>query len=216
MQWSIFRAQIRRTVLNDADKTSWTDDTVLLDAVNWALVEFCAHTAYQALTMYDSPAYDLQQTTFPVPTNLFDNLETTALIYTANGNQKRVYQSPLADLKSGNTTFEVWGGQIFLSEAPESTLYIRHFANYPAIAADTDMLAIPQWAFPAIAYLVGVHAFSSLATQSANISQWKEAPEKGNPEQNALRAHQKWLLEMYEREIARHSPQRRNHYHTKR
>jgi hypothetical protein len=207
--WAEFRQQLRRSVLKDIDEITWTDDQAL-DFIGWALDTFSAHTAMEKELLVTG----VTGTTVPVPSDIYDNLEVSGLLYLRKGGQTLYIDSREFPEETSHISYRTWQNVIELSHVPEtgSTLHIRYFSYWPHPLLDTDLILAPQWSYPALTYLVGSFALGPVGIASANINQWKDRTDSGNPEHNALRAQQKWFLQMYEQEIARYPKQNRSHY----
>jgi hypothetical protein len=55
----------------------------------------------------------------------------------------------------------------------------------------------------------------SQAVSSANIDRWKASPDRGEPEDNALRKQSDWMIRQYEIMIDRHTRQDRENFFRK-
>lgn len=204
--WGDYRTQLRRSVLKDPDKVTWSDD-VLRDLVGWALDTFCAHTAVPTGVSYATPT----GTSVAVPTNAFGDVETTGLLYLQTTPIQIVEPQRFSGTATESTYFySVWGSEIVLSSVPTASLTLRYFAYYDHPVLDSDVLQCPQWSFLPLNYLIAAGALTSVGVQSANISQWDE---KGNEENNALRAQQKYFMALYEDALRRQTPQDRKNFY---
>lgn len=213
--WQELRTQIRRTILKDTAGTRY-DDSVMLDSFTWACQTLCEHTALATSVTYTGAT----ATEYDLPGDVYEKLDVAgAVILTEESTPK--YLNPVRydeGLGSGYETstagFYTYGEKLYLTEAPEDTeaeILVRYFAYYP-VPAVTDVLLIPRWAESAISFLTAAYALMSYMTSFAAINQWKEDPEKGVPEQNALRAQSDWLIKQYNTVIARHNRQDRENY----
>ncbi len=201
LTWGQFRLQIRNGILQDsvlaegATEFRYTDESLRV-ACGWALDEFAQHTAVATSTSY-SPATSLS---YGLPDNLYDPepLEQTGFVYLSNGVDKPVYLDPI----NYTPVLEVYDDKGFMTYPDHTlllsnagtdldTLYVRYFAYYNHPYQDSDIIAVPQWALPALSYLVGGHAISGYALKSASIRQWGAKPDTGTPEQNPLRLQQR-------------------------
>lgn len=212
LAWGDYRTVIQRTILHDTAQTVWQDD-LLLDCIGWALDAFCVHTAQPTSVVYD-PA----QQQNALPADIFASMEDTAALYLIN--TSRVYLvEPLQPLNYENTrdlSYAAYGNGFTLTQTPpdSSTLQLFYFAYYPHPVSDDDLITIPQWAYNAVAHLVGSYAHTSVAVQSAGIDRFKDKrTDSGSPEDNALRAQQKWMFQVYENELARFPNQNRENYY---
>lgn len=207
MQWGLFRTQLRRSILKDEGQNIWTNPQ-LLDFLGWALDTFCAHTA-----LVTSVSHPVTGVTVALPSDVYDDFEFTARCYVIEGTR---WIPVLPESESGVAE----GEYAYVRHTPNvltlhrnppanAQFHCQYFAYYALPTADTDVLTVPRWAYPALSYLVGAHALASVGVQSANISQWKDKMDSGQPEHNALRVQQEWFLSLYERELSRVSPQDR-------
>lgn len=210
--WGAYREQVRRSLLKDTTQTTWQDDE-LRDMVWWALDVFCAHTA--AVTSVTIPATG---TIYTVPENLYSPLEETGLLYLdANGTVTNLYTARPGISHEDPETYSVWGSEIVLETQPVAgaNLVIRYFAYYNHPYSDDDTIDIPRWAFSAFNHLVTAYALTPVGVQSANISQWKDRQDSGQPENNALRVQQQHHYKLYEQELSRVPPQDRSNFYKK-
>lgn len=219
--WADLRTKIRRSILEDTGATpKWSDDS-LLDCVQWALDQFCAHTAYFKSYTIDattekSPGvfYDMAlDTEFALPDDIFEYREYSVRVVVISDTGARTILYPVDYSTTNNNV-----GYRFISNnlievnvimSESDSLYIEYFAYYPEVVDDATEILIPRWAHGAIAYLAGAHAMTQKGISSANIDRWKDKTDAGNPEHNAFRAQQKWLLSMYDNEVAKYSIQDR-------
>lgn len=207
MIWATFREQVRRSVLKDPNRITWTDDQ-LRDICWWALDTFCAHTAVAT-----SVTYDATGTTYALPDNQFESLEEAGLVYTIDSANTRTYLPPffLASEAPSLISYEEFPkGTLLLSDTPnDATLVVRYFAYYNHPYADDDTIDVPAWGIPALSFLIGAHAMSSVAVNAGNIRQWNSKTDSGNPEHNPLQSLQRHFLQLYENEINRFPRQER-------
>ena len=222
--WSDFRAQVRRSVLYDDAGDNFSDGQ-LLDAVEWALNAFCAHTALPKTTFWSSDVvktapdtmYDMTaDRAFALPDDVFDNIEQSGLVYIVR-NGSAYYLNP-APYTPGlhrfhaNPAYFRWPDDtlnVVAGMEESDAIYLRYFAYYPIPADDDDVIPIPQWSRMAVAYLTGAYALGSAATDEAGLARWKDKQSLGQPEVNSLRKQQEHLVKMYERELLRHPQQDR-------
>lgn len=213
MTWGNFRTIIRRSILKDPNKTTWTDDSVLLDLFGWAQDSFCAHTAVPTSITID-PAVQTNN----LPANLFADLEDTGALYYINGTNVSIIP-PAKPLDYGATrdvTFTVFGDTFILTAEPDpsTSLKLFYFAYYPTPTSDDSLITLPRWSYNAVAHLVGALAHTSVSVQSAGIDRWKDRrTDSGTPEDNALRVQQQWMFKVYENELARYPNQSRENYY---
>ena len=231
LTWGTFRGYLRSAILNDSPvdpaKRRWSDSQLLI-YLGWAQNTLCAHTAYpKAVTQ----AAAVGQSHWPVPADIYQqplNLESyglVSLVPTGGGAEK--FYNPRGKTKgagpgsTGNFFYVTPDGNLNFASAlsQAGVLHVRYFAYYPLPAgANEEALAaspiyLPTWAEDPVAYLVAAHALASFSMDAASIKMWAEAPEKGSPESNPFRAHQKWFLDVYERAIARVPIQSRVNYY---
>jgi hypothetical protein len=217
--WADYRDYIRIGLLNDEDLSenngptpNWSNEQLLI-FLEWAQNAFCSHTA----KVQESVTLDYTGTTLALPTNVYDNFGNTAFVQVNSGNSPVVYKSAVHAYGAGLSTtvghyyVEIPSGTLkFLKEIKkDSTVTITYFSKYAVPASDTDLLEIPDWSHAAIANLVAAHAQMNYAMRRANLSQWAETPEKGNPEDNPFMIMHKAFTQTYEREIGRVTAQHR-------
>lgn len=232
LTWAGYKAQIRRSILNDLaaegeeETQSWTDDQ-LLDAVAWAMDAFCAHTALPYTAVFDNATvktpgdepvlYDLTvDTAFTLPADVYEDVEVSSQVYVMRDGYP-VYLDPV-EYTAGihpyraSQGYYIWPENILNVLTPltqNDTLHIRYFAYYPHPSEDTDPILLPRWARMPVAYLTGAYALGPVGVQSASIDRFKDKFDSGNPEHNAIRRQQEWFMQIYEREIARYPRQDR-------
>jgi hypothetical protein len=211
MNWGTFRTQIRRSILEDATSITWPNDDLLADLCGWALDTFCAHTASPTSVTYTG----VSGSTLTLPSDVYGDFESTGYVYLRSSTTVTLVKpARLLDAEdTENLTFSVWGSTLQFSESVTEDVVLRYFALYPHPSSDSDELAIPAWAYNALAHLIGALALTTKSVSSANIDRFKGPEDKGGPEDNALRAQQIHLLRVYEQELARHPRQiRENSY----
>ncbi len=209
--WGVFREQIRRSILKDEGgvRPRWSDE-LLLDCVNWAIDEFCAHTAVATGVEYAASGVG----PYELPDNIYEKIEHAGQVYVKplvnSLSINYEYLNPVRytsglDMTASAGFYEWPQGQLYLVNAPQggAIVGVRYYAYYNALVADNDLVPVPRWALPAIGYLTAAYAITGDSIKSANIRQWSESPEKGGPEDNSLRVQQQWLLEMYQRELTK-------------
>ncbi len=213
--WGDFRDYIRIALLNDEDLSAdngptpnWSNAQLLM-YIEWAQNAFCSHTAL----VKESTTLDFTGSTLTLPSDVYDDFGNTAHVKVGSSS---VYKSAVHAFGAGITTsgkyyVEVPTGTLkFLSEITSaSNVTITYFARYAAPVDDASVLEIPDWSHAAIASLVASHAQSSYAQRRANLGQWAESPEKGNPEDNPFIIMHRAFLATYEREISRVTAQHR-------
>lgn len=224
--WGAYRDQIRRSILRENESNNWTDEQIY-DYVRWALDRFAIHTAHPKEVVIEEDSengYDFTtDTRFELPDDIFESLEVSSRIHVLDVKQKRTYLDPidktpgLHPYHPSEPSFWVWPeGYLNVNPAPGagSQIHIEYFAYYPlpAIEDEEGVIPIPRWAEKPIATLVGAYSLESLANESANIDRWKDNTDSGNPEHNALRSQQSYLIKLYEQQLLQFTPQDRVNY----
>jgi hypothetical protein len=209
--WGVLREQARRTILKDVSiGVTKISNESLLDSLRWALSTLCDHTAAASgVTFTDTTVLE-----YALPGNLYEPLETSGIV-TLSLSGTVSYLNPVRVTESATDGYYVWGDQIVLTSLPSSgsTLNIKYFADYISPINDEDLVYIPQWAEGPVALLLGAYALTGFAVNSSQISQWKEKPEAGQPEHNALRAQANWMIEQYDIWISRYPRQQRQQFY---
>lgn len=205
--WGVFRSQIRRSVLKSLTQDTWGDEA-LKDMMGWALQTFAAHTAMPSGVTYTGAT----GTVFTLPDNIYSPLDETGVVYlvTTSGFEA---VNPYYRTEDGQS-YDIWGNDLIFREELDGSkdLQIKYFAYYPEPSSDSDEIMVPGWAFSALSYLMGALALTPEGVQSANIRQWNDRYDSGNPEHNSLRAQQEHFIKLYEREIGRHVRQDRENF----
>lgn len=205
--WGDYRTQLRRSVLADVNKITWTDDA-LLDYCSWALDTFSAHTA-----LATSVEYTGVDQTVALPDNVCDSIESAGLVYLTTSGGSATYLPPWDyDLDYRSTTFREWPDHslTFSESLPATaTLHVDYYAFYPRPESTSDLLLIPRWAEGALGFLIAAYAMTGVSTTSGNIRQWNGDDDSGNPEHNPLLRLQNQFFMKYESEIARRQRQDR-------
>jgi hypothetical protein len=221
--WGELKQQIRRSILKDGTpdvetgEYRWSDEE-LLDFCWWALETFAQHTAVATAASF-SPATGLE---YNLPDNLYtgEPFDLTGVVYIEKPGGMFMYLDPIrySELLRPDTSdgfFTHPENTLHLTTAPGegAMLHIRYFSFYNNPTSDTDTIDIPRWGRTALSYLIGAHALSGAGLKTSTIRQWGAKQDTGTPEHNPLRAQQKWFLDMYEREMTKHTPQDRvNHW----
>ena len=230
--WGDYVTKIRRSVFNDLGESQWTDDQ-FYDFFLWAQDTFCAHTAKPSEYIFDSVAnaalaspLDLDvDTRYPLPSDVYDDFEYTSMVELVTTQQTH-YFDPIDKTAgihpytnpSSVPTYDVFPtGYINFQNAmgADSSLRIKYFAYYdtPDDKDDTDfVLEIPRWSEVAVGFLMAAYALTPLGIQSANIDRWKESADSGNPEHNALRTQQKFMMGEYRNILSQYPKQDRVNY----
>lgn len=228
--WAAFRTQIRTSILNDVEGNNWPEAQVH-DLMHWAMNTFSQHTALPAEFRIDATSldalgqpYDLASTLlYPIPLNIMEPLDVSGRIYVESDGQ-RYYLDPITKTPNlgPDDTKSAWFWQ-----KPEDTLRlsrpvgvgnsltVQYFAYYefPLVTDLVAKLQIPQWAWKPVATLVGAYALESVAVQSSTIDRWKDREDSGNPEHNALRKQQEYMIRSYEIAISKRPPQERTNFY---
>lgn len=222
--WETFRQQIRDTVLQDSVPDTETNEfkysnAELLVYCGWALDHFADHTAVATATSFtivdDVFEYDL-------PDNLFkdDPVDVTLTVFTAESDDTRVYLDPirfsdLVRLDNGEGFYVTPENRLKITKedlGDATTLNLWYYAYYNSPSADSDLIAVPRWAYTALSYLIAAHALSGESLKSANIRQYNARPDTGQPEHNPLAKQQERYMKMYDTLLSKHDPQMRvNH-----
>ena len=215
LTWGEYKTVIRRTILkNDLTGVMWTDE-LLADAVAWALDGLCVHTALAKSISYEGDGETYQ---FTLPDDVFVPLDQAGLVMlmdTSTGAVPTYYQPAHSTFKiapSDEWTFSVWPATTLEVGAPvpiSANLVVRYYASYPHPTQDSDVLAIPLWAYTAVAYDTAIHALTSESLVEASDAVGKTSPDRGQPENNSIRQLQKWWIQMYDREMNRYPRQAR-------
>ena len=222
--WTSFRQQVRRTVLGDVPVPGadprYTDE-MILDAFGWAIDTFAEHTAFATGVSYTG----VTVTEYDIPENLYESLDVSGLVTLVAGSNIQYlepvrYTPEIMNLGTGiwesDQGFYIWNNKINLTFTPTSDsdnqLNILYFAYYPRPVLGSDVLQIPRWAEGALAFLTGAYTLMSTAVGSAQIDRWKQSPDRGEPEDNALRKQSDWMMKQYEIMINQHNRQDRENF----
>lgn len=221
--WGELRNQIRRSILNDVLLSNWTAEQIH-DYIGWALDRFAEHTALVKQVSYTQTDYDMAtETQFPIPEDIIGDVETTTMLEAIPEFDDPYFFDPV-DYTQGLSPYvisspaywEMPTGTLNISEpiGENGELVLNYFSYYDTPSYDNDdaIIGIPRWARKPIATLVGAIALENYAVQSATIDRWKDSSDSGNPEHNSLRAQQKFMLQQYEYDIARHPLQNRTNF----
>jgi hypothetical protein len=218
LTWADYKTQLRGSVLKDPDSTV-IEDADLLNVVNWAMDIFAAHTAVPSIATLD--LVDDETLQYVLPDDMFEPVDIAGRVYIKDADSKITYLKPINEVpgltvrnNKGNG-FYIWPDTTLnlLEELdPTDILKIAYFAYYPPLADDDDEIAVPRWSYPALNYLISALALTGSGIQSANISQWKDRQDSGQPENNALRVHIDHLWKQYYNAIARREPQDRTNF----
>ena len=209
IQWSDFRNYVRRSILDDENSSKWSDDQ-LGDMVGWALDIFCVHTAVVSSMVITPVAGTLA---YELPDNLFVSPETAGAVYAVSGSTKEFYKPFFRQQTEPAFAYYVSPEDtINFLEVPQNPVTIHYYGYSPHPATDTDLITVPQWSLPAIAYLIGALAMSPESVPTSNINRFREAPEKGTPLDNPMIQQQNAFLALYDNFIKRFPLQNRELY----
>lgn len=209
MLWGDLKTRVRRTLLADtADTLRYTDD-VLADAARFALNDLAHHTALPSLAT-DSTA-DGEITAFDLPADLYE----LAAIAIVDGTE--IEMVSLADVSyfpALDEGYYVWANQFNVIDAPAEGVVIKfyYYAYYPYPDDDADEVTIPGWMESAAALFIAAYALSWGATKQANIRQWGQKPDTGDPEDNSLMQLQKHYFKLADQELLRYPRQTRENF----
>ena len=228
--WGEFVDKILRNTLRDEGLTTWSQAQVY-DSLGWALDQFSSHTAAIKEVVYSegsdgpfgSPHDMSSDTQFSVPYDNYEELSISAHIFSVDTAGIVTNYDPLVSTPGMSITsqtepsFIVWPENIItIDTAPGegSELHIRYFAYHdrPTIDNADENVTIPRWSEKAISTLVGAYSLEGLGVESSNIDRWKDETDSGNPEHNALRKQQEFLMKQYDYLISQHTPQDRTNF----
>jgi hypothetical protein len=95
-------------------------------------------------------------------------------------------------------------GYISLNTTPAGNLRLYYFAFWNAPTSETDqsfVLEVPQMAHLGMIYYAASHCLIPKAVDSAQIRQFNQRMDSGNPEHNPLKVEAKYLLERFYQEM---------------
>lgn len=110
----------------------------------------------------------------------------------------------------GNTQYIDWieypHGSLSLSEqlSSDEKLKLFYFAYWNAPSSDTDTeftFEVPDPAHIGMVYYTGAHCLMPKAVDAAQIRQFNQRMDSGNPEHNPLKVEAKYLLERFAQEM---------------
>jgi hypothetical protein len=110
----------------------------------------------------------------------------------------------------GNSAYNDWieypYGSISLSEEllDDEEIKLYYFAHWSAPASDTDqtfVFEVPPQAYIGMVYYAGAHCLMPKAVDAAQIRQFNQRMDSGNPEHNPLKVEAKYLLERFYAEM---------------
>lgn len=212
--WGQYKAEIRLTMLRDEDASEYSDE--MLDvALRFAQNDLCPHTSLAKTVVFDSPDYDMEtETVFPVPDDAYYLvLENGLLYFTMSNGQKKVLRPLSMNIETDRAAqgfYQFPDSEITLtSPTGGAALTMHYYAYFPMPVDDNDTLSIPRWSHAAIGYLINHYVLVQKATAEVNIAQYKADPDKGNPENAAMRRQMEWLRCQFELQLKQHRPQER-------
>jgi hypothetical protein len=110
----------------------------------------------------------------------------------------------------GNAQYIDWieypHGNVSLSEelSSETTVKLYYFSYWNAPSSDTDsdfVIEVPPPAHIGMVYYTGAHCLMPKAVDAAQIRQFNQRMDSGNPEHNPLKVEAKYLLERFYQEM---------------
>lgn len=207
--WGDFRDQVNTSILSQTvGQEKWTE-TQMLHACWWALDTFAMHTA--AATSVDI-AGDGSTLGYPLPDNIFEPADNNVAVYARNGSSTTFYV-PASSSDDGSRETIFWlrpETQINFLEAPSNTITVEYYAYYNRPYSDDDTIDVPRWAQQALGYLIAANVSASQAANQANIRQWGQKPDTGDPLDNPWEKLHCFFMDQYEREVQRFPSQKRN------
>ena len=203
--WSTLRTEIARK-LNDPSMATYTA-AMLLDAVNDALSAFAAsHTgvASDVTLTGDGTTY-----TFDLPTDMVDS-ENAGIYAVQWKEQEWIYPErfwwrvkwPATERSTTSKpkAYVLWPrGSISFTQIPGSgdAIILHYIAYYEEVLVVGDIIDVPRWAFEAIKCYVCSVTLSAAFAKSANIRQWNQREDSGEPEDNPLLRLAKYYMTRY-------------------
>lgn len=213
MLWSVVKARVRRSILNDPDSEVWSDE-MLLDYAGWTLDAISNHTALLKTVTYTGDGDTYQHT---LPTDVYLSPDKFGLVYrydATTAEQLPTYLYPAYSAYDispyDERAFTVWPADTLETGTPTPSgvsLILRYYARWPHPEADDDDLLIPSYLEAALCYGMGVHALTWRELEEADVGSVRQKPDLGQPEQNAYRQTSKWWIQRYDRELAIIPPQ---------
>lgn len=211
--WAEYKETFRRTILKDADGLVATDEK-LIDAARWAFNGLLPHTALQSTVTYTGDGTTFE---FTLPDDVYVPLEQAGLVMITDtstniSNYLQPAYSTFDVAPTDPKAFYVWPSDTLVTGVVVEIgvdLIVRYYAAYPYVSADDDVMPIPQWAYAAVGYDMGVYLVTSNSWQEAENATDKTKPDSGQPENNSLRQLQAWWIKMNQRELERHPRQNR-------
>jgi len=219
VQWSDFRTQFQRGILNDVDKTTWSDAEAA-DFLEWGLASLADYEAMATSTSFAVPATATYA--YALPDNIFGDLALTGVVRYEYDDGTYTYLDPvrythMVPRRALDAYWEHPKGTLNVGVAPTNlqaettTLVVDYFAYYNVPSQDTDTIDVPVWARYMLMLHMGIHAMTNEGIKQSKIRQWNEKKE-GDSEENALREQQGWLLRLLKEEEARHQRQDKRSY----
>jgi hypothetical protein len=199
--WATLRSQIQ-TLLASVE-TAVADADLLIYA-NWALDDLVKHVARPSDVDYEG---DGTTRVFALPDDLYE----ITVIEWASGEYALEY-TPVPGVELPTAAYAApayWhnNGKLTWNTAPTTSFTVYYNAYYARITDGGDSIPIPRWAEQAAAFYSGYLVLVSQSTESADIGQWDQKMDSGNPEHNPLaRTAERWLRQ-YQRIIAQNAQQ---------
>lgn len=213
LTWADLRNQARRLLTDTTlGKYKWSDEQ-MLDFVAWSLDALCSHTALVTATVYVA---DGDTDNFELPDNIYEPIEKTGSVYLDDGTSVK-YLNPIR-LNRRNVVFdgyyELPTGTLNLIRSPaiDDLVTVQYFAYYPHPVSDSDLMLSPTWATSALAFRIAAYGHASKASKTANIRQWGQKPDTGNPEDNPLMDQSRYYFIQWEKELYNAPRQERENY----
>lgn len=215
---STMRSSMLRDNPEDLSEVEWTDDN-LLAYCRWALDEFAQHTALPVEVIFqdgmlkpnNTDRYDMtSDTLFHLPKLPHGDFMTTSAVCYVTTAGKVGYMKPNNSRQIGIAdsyyTFEPTSLRVTATGGAGTKLVVRYFGYYDHPTGIGSEINIPEWAEGPIAYRMCLHAMTNTSVENSGIRQWDQT---GNRELSPMKAHQQWLLKMYDDVLSRHTPQNR-------
>lgn len=212
--WAVLKAQIGRK-LDDPTYSKYSE-TMLLDAVNDALVAFAAaHTgvASDSLVTGDGSTYE-----FDLPSDVIE--EEGAGVYAVHWKEStwlarteywpgEAWTSTARTTSSQPLKFILWPqGKISFSRMPTSgqSVTLHYVAYYPTITSDESLITVPRWALEAIKLYSAAVVLEPTSTATGDLRRWNTSRDSGRPEDNPVLRLAEHYLKRYYEILAAHQP----------
>lgn len=221
--WGELKKYIKSAILKgdvgESDVSRFPDDSMIMWA-RWACAEISMHTAEMKTYSFlvdGSKRYLL-------PSNRIGDLsKTTLLRYSERGKEyiglpyRRMPSQPQA-APSSDVARAYWewpSGYVTLTFAPiveVDKLELDYFGIWSAPTHDDFELHFPDWLEHPFCYLVAARAMDPQATQASMIRQWNTRLDSGNPEDNTLIQHARYLIGQAYRLLNQQPTQERDNF----